>query len=532
MRNQYDYVVVGAGSAGCVVASKLSEDPGCTVLLLESGPADTSKLISMPRGIGKLLVPGNENIWLYEAQQGRDGPVEYWVKGRTLGGSSSTNGMVYMRGSPADYDGWEAAGCTGWGWDEMRPCFVAMEDHALGPTPWRGSGGPLKVTVQPPAGPLAEAVIDAVQESGVPRTEDINAPGTTIDGGFGYQPRTINRGKRFSAANAFLKPALGRSNLDIAVRTDVLRLVFEGLQVTGVELRDAAGTRTVAAGREVILSAGAVETPKLLQLSGIGPAALLAQHDIAVVADRAEVGGNLQEHRYLACQFGVTKGSLNSALRGIGLVGSVLRYAFNSSGALSQAAFELGGFVRTRPEYAMPDVQIGVGLFSMKIGQMLDISPTPGITIGGYFLRPQSRGELRITSPDPAKQPYINANYLRDPVDREHAIAMVKWIRELVRQPALAKYIIGEQVPGAACVTDDDILDIYRTLGGPGFHVSGTCRMGSDDAAVVDPQLRVRGVEGLRIADCSIMPSIASGNTNGPAMAIGWRAAELIRAQG
>jgi choline dehydrogenase len=529
MRSHYDYIVVGAGSSGCVVASKLSEDAKSSVLLVESGPADTHQMIAMPRGIGKLLVPGNPHIWVYDAVQSDGGREEMWVKGRTLGGSSSVNGMVYMRGSPADYDGWETAGCEGWGWRDIGRCFVAIEDHALGGSEWRGANGPLKVTLQPPAGPLAEAVIEAVAESGTAITDDINAPRTTVDGGFGYQPRTISKGKRFSSADAFLKPARDRPNLDIIVATDVLRLIFDAGRVTGVEVRDAAGARTIGVGREVILSAGAVETPKLLQVSGVGPANLLTKHGIPIVADRPDVGRNLMEHRYLGCQFGVSTGSLNSGLRGLGLLGSVLRYTLRSSGVLSHAAFELGGFVRTKPDLDVPDAQIGVGLFSMEIGEMLGISSKPGITIGGYFLRPESRGELRITSADPAAPLYINANYFSAQADRDHAVSLVAWIRELVRRPALAPFIIDEQIPGADRQSEDEIIDTFLTRGGPGYHVCGTCRMGADEASVVDPQLRVRGVVGLRIADMSIMPTIVSGNTNGPAMAIGWRAAELIR---
>jgi choline dehydrogenase len=280
----------------------------------------------------------------------------------------------------------------------------------------------------------------------------------------------------------------------------------------------------------VILAAGAVESPKLLQLSGVGPGNVLTQFGIEVLADRPEIGKNLMEHRYLGCQFSVTSGSLNAKLRGLGLAGSVLRYGLLSSGVLSHAAFELGGFVKTQADLDVPDAQIGAGLFSMEIGQRLGISSEPGVTIGGYFLRPESRGELRICSPDAGTAPYIDANYFTAPIDRTRAISLLRWIRTLVRQPSLAPYIVAEQIPGSGCQSDDEIIEAFFKFGSAGYHVSGTCRMGGDDASVVDSNLRVRGVEGVRVADTSIMPTIVSGNTNAPAMAIGWRAAELIKA--
>ena len=529
MRPSYDFIIVGAGSAGCVLANKLSADARVSVLLVESGPDDTSALIRMPRGIGKLLVPGNPHVWDYQVSPGGNAPPEVWLKGRAVGGSSSINGMVYMRGAPRDYDGWAALGCTGWGWDEMGRRFVALEDHELGAGEWRGAGGPMRVSVHPAGDALCEAVLDAAGALGTPRTADVNDLHTVDAGGMGYQPTTTYRGKRFSAARAFLAPVRARANLDVAPQTDVLRVDFADGRAIGVTLRDAAGTQQVGASREVILSAGAIQSPKLLQVSGIGPAALLQRFGIPVVVDAPGVGRNLREHRYLSTQYRVRGNSLNAGYRGLGLLASVLRYMFGSKGPLTHTAHEVGGFVKTRPGLAHADAQIGVGLYSMlATSKGIEIEAEPGMTILGYFTNPESQGELRIQSADPDRPPSIDANHFSAEADRISAVSLFHWLRALGRQPALAKWIVAETRPGPGIVTDDDVLNNAVSLGGTSFHVAGTARMGSDDAAVVDPQLRVRGVSGLRVVDTSIMPTLVSGNTNGPAMAIGLRAADFI----
>ncbi|MDB5421746.1 MAG: oxidoreductase, partial [Brevundimonas sp.] len=302
MQDHFDYIVIGAGSAGCVLANRLSADPAVSVLLVESGPSDDSLFVRMPRGIGVLLTPGNERLFTYEARQGGNRKTETWVKGRTLGGSSSVNGMVYIRGAPRDFDSWETQGCTGWGWDEMRRRFMELEDHELGAGPDRGVGGPLKITVPEFGDPMSEALISGAGELGVARARDINDRSAVDDGGFGYQPVTIHNGSRFSAAKAFIHPIRKRTNLTVVSETHALRLLFTETQATGVRLRDKTGERNVTCGREVILSAGAVETPKLLQLSGIGPRDLLTSLGIDVVAEAPNVGKNLIEHRYLSIQ--------------------------------------------------------------------------------------------------------------------------------------------------------------------------------------------------------------------------------------
>jgi choline dehydrogenase len=531
LQKKYDYIIVGAGSAGCVLANRLSEDRNTSVLLIESGPADGSPLIAMPRGIGKLLTAGNPHVWDYQAEPQAGLAPELWLKGRTLGGSSSINGTVYVRGAPADYDQWEALGCAGWGWRHIGPHFVALEDHELGASEWRGAGGPLKISVHPAGDPLCEAILNAAAQAGTPRAADVNDVKTVAAGGMGYQPVTTYKGKRWSAARAFLTPVRARANLEVLTGTDVLRVEFQHRRATSIQVKDRNGPRRITVGGELILAAGAIESPKLLQLSGIGPGQLLQAHGIPVVLDAPSVGSNLREHRYLAMQYRVTAGSLNHRLSGVGLLRSFLHYTLRSKGALTHSAHEVGGFVKTRAELDRPDAQIGVGLYSMTVsGKTVNIDAQPGITIGGYFMRPESQGTIRIRSADPAERPHINANHLSADIDVKSAISLFRWIRRLATQPALAPWLVSETTPGSAFQTDEQIIDAFLRYGNTAYHVCGTVRMGNDPQAVLDPQLRLRGIENLRVADTSIMPTLVSGNTNAPAMVIGLRAAELILA--
>jgi choline dehydrogenase-like flavoprotein len=523
----YDYVIVGAGSSGCVLAERLSADPDIRVLLVESGPADDHAFIAMPMGFGRLMTPDSPHYWRYTASKGGNRGSEAWVKGRTLGGSSSINGMVYVRGMPADYDAWEAGGATGWNWATIERCFQAIENHQLGEGGSRGTDGPLKVSVPTGRDRLSAAVLAATRQAGADVVADINDPSTQDAGGFGPQPCTIDGGRRWSAASAFLRPARKRRNLTVLTDTDVTALSFDGRRTTGVEVRHAGQARTIGVRREVILSAGAINSPKILQLAGIGPGRHLSGLGVPVLVDLPGVGANLCEHRTVSTVFRLRRGGSNSGLRGPGVYFSALRYYLARSGPLARSMFDVGGFVRTFEGLERPDAQIGIGFHSFDAA---GITSFPGMTMYGYQMRPQSRGRTEICSTDPAAPPFIDANYLATPDDRRHVVALLRHMRRIAAQPALAGLIEEEVRPGPEAQTDDDLIEASFTFGGPGYHVAGTCRMGTDEMAVVSPELKVRGVEGLRVVDTSVMPQL-SGNTNAPAMAIAWRAAEIMRAK-
>lgn len=524
---RFDYVIVGAGSAGCVLANRLSADPRNRVLLLEAGGEDTNPWIHIPLGYGKLFVDPKVN-WMFQTtpQPHLDDRIINQPRGKVLGGSSSINGLVYVRGQAEDFDGWRDLGNVGWGFEDVLPYFRKAEDQARGADEFHGQGGPLPVSDQGSPHPLCDAFVAAAQQAGHPRNDDFN--GRTQEGA-GYYQTTSRRGLRVSSAVAYLRPVRRRPNLTVVTRAHTTRLIFDGRRCTGVEFSRDGRPGTAQAGHEVILSAGAIGSPQLLQLSGVGPASLLAQHAIPVVHDLPGVGADLQDHlqvrMVLKCTRSITfNDDMRSAWR---MAGVGLNFALNRKGPLTVSAGYAGAFLKTDPTLALPDTQIHFINFSTtKMGDRLhDYS---GFTASACQLRPESRGTLKIVSPDPFVAPAIDPNYLATETDRRVTVGGLKVLRDIMRQPAIAPFIDHEVEPGLDCASDKDLLAYCRARGSTIYHPTCTARMGNDAGAVVDARLRVRGIGGLRVVDGSIMPFVLSGNTHAGIVTIAEKAADMI----
>jgi choline dehydrogenase len=524
----FDYVIVGAGSAGCLLANRLSADADQRVLLLEAGGKDSYFWIHVP--IGYLYTQNNPRTdWCFktEPEAGLNGRALAYPRGRVLGGCSSINGMIYMRGQARDYDLWRQLGNTGWGWEDVLPGFTRAEDFYRGADALHGAGGEWRVEDLRLSWEILDAFRDAAAEVGIPKVDDFNRGDNE---GCGYFHVNQKRGVRWNTAKAFLRPVMKRPNLTVLTHAQAMRIRFDGRRATGVEVRDKAGAASAAARREVILASGAIGSPQLLQLSGIGPAALLQKLGVPVVHELKGVGENLQDHLQIRLAFKVanTRTMNERANSLVGRIGMGLEYLLFRRGPLTMAPSQLGAFAKSDAARETPDLEYHVQPLSLeKFGEPLH--PFPAFTAAVCNLRPESRGSVRIRSPDPFAAPAIKPNYLSSARDRKVAAEAIRLTRRICAAPALNRFAPEEFEPGTHLTSDEELATAAGDIGTTIFHPVGTAMMGQDDMAVVDERLRVHGLAGLRVADASIMPTITSGNTNAPTMMIAEKAAAMIR---
>jgi choline dehydrogenase len=526
---EFDYVIVGAGSSGCVLANRLSADGRTKVLLLEAGPRDNYLWIHIPIGYGRTMFHKAYNWGFYtDPEAGMNDRKIYWPRGRGLGGSSSINGLVFIRGQQDDYDHWAQLGNAGWDWNSVLPYFVKSEHNSRGASATHGGDGPMWSSDIREKHQLMEAIIQGAQQLGVPRTDDFNSGDQE---GVGYFQLFTRNGWRHSSAVAYLKPIRNRPNLQVETDAQATAILTEGRRAVGVRFKQRGEMREVRAAREVILSAGALQSPQLLQLSGIGPAGLLQGHGIDVVHDLPGVGQNLQDHLQFRLMYRVSKPiTTNDDLRTLsGQARIGLKWLINGTGPLGIGINQGGLFTRILPGSRTPDIQFHFGTLSADQagGKPHDWS---GCTFSVCQLRPESRGAVQITSTDPMQPPSMRPNYLSTEKDRLCAVESIKYARRLAATSALKPYLLSEHRPGDAVRSDDEILQFAREYGATIFHPSGTCKMGSDSMAVTDARLRVHGIDGLRVVDCSIMPTLVSGNTHAPAVMIAEKASDMILA--
>ncbi len=534
---RYDYIVVGAGSAGCVLANRLSADPERSVLLVEAGGRDRNPLFRLPLLMGRLFHSGLYN-WRYHTEPvpSLGGRSLYWPRGKVLGGSSTINGMIYVRGNRHDYDRWAQMGLEGWSYDDVLPAFRRSEDHIEREDDYHGTGGELTVCRARSRNPLFDAFVEAGGQAGHPLNDDFNG---AEQEGFGRYDFTIRRGRRCSASLAFLRPVRRRRNLTVAADHAVRRVTIERGRATGIEVQQGGAVRTVHAKREVILCAGVVNSPQLLMLSGIGPADELARHGIDVVHERPGVGRNLQDHVDCVLSYAATKPvTLYRDLRADRLLRAVVEGLLFGRGVATTFPYEGGAFLKSREDLLAPDIQVhfmpalenAANLHFPSPFRRQPVEAKHGFSLRVGPLNPESRGTVSLRSADPADAPLIQPNYLQSEADRRTIVAGIRMVRAVVSQPAFDAYRGPELAPGPALQSDAELAAWLDANAMTTFHPVGTCRMGTDPMAVVDARLAVHGIARLRVADASVMPVIASGNTNAPAIMIGEKAAEFIRA--